>query len=159
MSKKAIELLNNTIVHVRLIICTHNPLINHKREAIDGIREAIAELEQKPEPTDITGIIQDIESDRIEQRDAHRKIISELKRQSDRQVEELDKLKKILAECRCTNTTDNDKMLRIEQIEALQIENKKLKKALKKYGKHSCECQAEKYPEAWHCICGFSKLL
>jgi hypothetical protein len=26
--------------------------------------------------------------------------------------------------------------------------------ALKKYGQHSEECIAEKYPEAWHCICG-----
>jgi hypothetical protein len=34
-----------------------------------------------------------------------------------------------------------------------------LEKALKKYGLHSEECRDEKYPEAWHCICGFSAAL
>lgn len=39
----------------------------------------------------------------------------------------------------------------------LQNKIEKLRKALKKYGCHSNECLAEKYPEAWHCICGLSK--
>lgn len=45
---------------------------------------------------------------------------------------------------------------RQDKIKQLQAENKRLKDALKKYGKHTKECSDEKYPEAWHCICGFA---
>lgn len=41
---------------------------------------------------------------------------------------------------------------RLDRAEAI---NKDLLEALKKYGQHSQECHDERYPEAWHCICGF----
>jgi len=47
-----------------------------------------------------------------------------------------------------------------EDIECkIQAENKWLRKSLKQYGRHSDECRAEKYPEAWHCTCGLEQAL
>ncbi len=47
----------------------------------------------------------------------------------------------------------------LDKIKQLQAENKRLRKALEKYGCHSTECVAEEYPEKWHCICGFEQAL
>ena len=45
------------------------------------------------------------------------------------------------------------------EFEELQAENVKMKAALKKYGQHTKICEDEKYPEVWHCICGFEQAL
>ncbi len=47
----------------------------------------------------------------------------------------------------------------IKEHEEIKAENKRLREALEKYGDHSKECHDEKYPEAWHCICGYEQAL
>ena len=47
----------------------------------------------------------------------------------------------------------------VKEIVELKAENKRLREALEKYGDHSKECHDEKYPEAWHCICGYEQAL
>jgi len=41
----------------------------------------------------------------------------------------------------------------------LQNKNARLIEALGEYGQHTVICRNEKYPEAWHCTCGYDQAL
>lgn len=42
-----------------------------------------------------------------------------------------------------------------DRLDTAEASHKELLEALEKYGQHSQECHDERYPERWHCICGY----